>query len=132
MLNSVLPIRRRVFLALAAIALLAILLRPACDLWFAHVGAGAAAADAATLSASAPIERYGDRATQCCVNVSDAHQMAPLQAVSGGVKASGGVAPAALVAILTGIALLARHLHWLRLPPRRPRSFHLRSARILR
>lgn len=130
MLNSALPIRRRVFLALAAIALLAVLLRPACDLWFTHVGAGAT--DAATLAADAPFEHDGDPATQCCVNVSDARQMAPLQAVLGGVKASGGVAPAALVAILTGIALLTRQLHWLRLPPRRSRSFYLRSARILR
>lgn len=132
MLNSALPIRRRVFLALAAIALLAVLLRPACELWFAHVDAGTAAADAATLAANALFEHDSDPAAQCCASVSDADHVAPLQAVSGGVKAFGGVAPAALVAIVAGIAILTRQLHWLRSPPRRPRSFYLRSARILR
>lgn len=132
MLISPLPLRRGAFVALAAIALLAVLLRPACELWFAHVGAGAAAADAATLAANALSEHDSDPAAQCCASVSDADHVAPLQAVSGGVKAFGGVAPAALVAIVAGIAILTRQLHWLRSPPRRPRSFYLRSARILR
>ena len=132
MLNSTLPVRRSALVALAAIALLAVLLRPACDLWFAHVGAGTAAADAATLAANAPFEHDGDPAVQCCASVGDAHHIAPLQAVSGGVEASAGVTPAALVAIVTSTAILARQLRWLLAPPRRPQSFYLRSTRILR
>ena len=132
MLNSPLPVRRRAFVALAAIALMAVLLRPVCELWSAHVGAGVKAADVATLAANAPFEHHGDAAMQCCANVSDTQQVAPLQAVTSGVKAFGGVAPAALVAIVTGIAILTRQLPWLRALPRRPQSFYLRSARILR
>jgi hypothetical protein len=130
MLNSSLPVRRSAFVALAAVALIAVLLRPVCHLWFAPVGAGAAAFGVAALSV--PIEHGGESATQCCANVSDAHQIAPLQVVSSGVGASGEVAPAALLAIVTGIAILTRQLRWLRVPPRRPQSFYLRSARILR
>jgi len=132
MLNSPLPVRRRVFVTLAAIALMAVLLRPVCDLWFAHLGAGSAAAAGATLAASAPFEHDGDAAMQCCANASDTQQVAPLHAVTNGVKAFGEVAPAALVATVTGFAILARQLPWLRAPPRRPQSFYLRSARILR
>jgi hypothetical protein len=132
MLNSSLSIHRSVFVALAAIALMAVLLRPVCELWSAHVGGGAAAASAATLAASAPFAHIGDAAAQCCANVSDAQRIAPWQALSGGAKAFGGVAPAALVAILTGIAILAWQPRWHRAPPRRPESFYLRSARILR
>lgn len=131
MLNGSLPARRHAFPALAAIALLAVLLRPACGLWFAHVGAGTAAA-AATLAANAPFEHDGDLAVQCCASVSDAQPIAPLQAVSGGVQAFAGVGPAALVTIVTSSAILARQLRWLRAPPRRPPSFYLRSARVLR
>ncbi|MDH3319341.1 MAG: hypothetical protein OEO84_06580 [Betaproteobacteria bacterium] len=119
-------------MALAAIALIAVLLRPACELWFAHVGAGAAADDVVTLDTSAPLEHDGDSAMQCCATVSEAQQIAPLQAVSGSMGMAEGVAPAALLVMLVGIALFARQWHWLRAPPRRPRSFYLRSARILR
>lgn len=132
MLNSSLPVRRLVFVTLAAIALMAVLLRPVCDLWFAHFGAGPAAATVATLAASAQFEHDGDAAMQCCANVSDTQQLAPLQAVTNGLKAFGGIAPAVLVAIVTGFAILGRQLPWLRAPPRRPQSFYLRSARILR
>ena len=124
---------RRVFPALAAAALLAVLLRPACEVWFAHFGAGGAPGGALALSADAPIAQSGDhRATQCCADVKDAQQIAPLHVVAGGAKPIGGVAPLALVAVLSGIALITRQPHWLRAPPRRPRSFYLRSARILR
>jgi hypothetical protein len=132
MLSGSLSARRGILVALAAIALVAVVLRPACELWFTHVGAGTAAVDAATFAASATLGHDGDSATQCCANVSDARQLAPLQAASGGVKTFGGVAPAALVAIVIGIAILVRQLGWLRAPPRRPKSFYLRSARILR
>ena len=127
MLNSSLPVHRSVFVALAAIALMAVLLRPVCELWSAHFGAGAAA-----VAAGVPIGHGGDPAAQCCANVSDGQQIAPLQAVAGSMGASAGVAPAALAAMVIGIAMFAGPLHWLRVPLRRPKSFYLRSARILR
>ncbi|MDH4324013.1 MAG: hypothetical protein OEW90_07730 [Betaproteobacteria bacterium] len=128
MLTSALPLPRRVFLALAALALLAVLLRPACEAWFAHVGG--AAAHAATQVAAGPLGHDGD--PHCCANVSDAQRIAPLLALAGGLKAPKGVAPAALGAVIAGIAVSTRQLHWLRAPPRLPTSFYLRSARILR
>lgn len=131
--NSSLSVRRSIFVAFAATALTLVLLRPMCDLWLAHAGAGAAAAPAATFTASAPLEHYGAPAVQCCASsVSDAHHIAPLQAAPGGLKPSQGLAPAALVAVLTSTAMIAQPLHWLRAPPRSPQSFYLRSARILR
>jgi len=128
MLTSASPLPRRAFVALAALALLAILLRPACEAWFAHVGGAAAHADAQVVGG--PLGHEGD--PQCCANVSDAQRMAPLLALPGGLKAPEGVAPAALSAVVAGIAVLTRQLHWLRAPPRLPKSFYLRSARILR
>jgi hypothetical protein len=113
--------------ALAALALVAILLRPACEAWIAHAGA---ATHAASQVVGAPLGHDGD--PQCCANVSDAQQSAPLQAVSGSMGMGGGVAAAALFVMFVGIALFARLWHWRRAPPRRPRSFYLRSARILR
>ena len=132
MLNSSLSVRRSVFVALAATALTLVLPRPMCDLWFAHARAGAAAAPAATFTTSAPLEHPGAPAVQCCASVSDAHQIAPLQAAPGGLQPSQGLAPAALVAVLTSTAIIAQPLHWLRAPPRSPQSFYLRSARTLR
>jgi hypothetical protein len=128
MSTSALPIPRRVFVALAALALLAVLLRPACEAWFAHVGA--AAADAVTQLAGEPVGHEGE--PQCCANVSDAQQIAPLPALSGGLKAPEGIAPAVLAAVVAGITISSRQLRWLRAPPRLPGSFYLRSARILR
>lgn len=128
MLTSALPFRRRVFVTLAALALLAILLRPACEAWFAHVGA--AAGDAVTQITGGALGHHDD--PQCCENVSDAQQIAPLLALPGGLKAPEGLAPAALSAVVTGIVVSSRQLHWLRAPPRLPASFYLRSARIRR
>jgi len=128
MSTSALPHPRRVFVTLAALALLAVLLRPVCEAWFAHMGA--AAANAATQLAGEPIGHEGD--PQCCANVSDAQHIAPLLALSGGLKSPEGIAPAVLAAVVTGIAVSSRQLHWLRAPPRLPESFYLRSARILR
>jgi len=127
MLTSGLPLSRRVFLALAALALLAVLLRPACELWFAHAGVGSPSP-----AAGAPIGHGGNPAVHCCASVSDGQQLAPLQVVSGGLRAPEGGALAALAVVVAGIAVLTRRQHWLRAPPRRPRSFYLRSARILR
>lgn len=128
MLTSALPLPRRFFLTLAALALLAVLLRPACEAWFAHVGA--AAGDAVTQITGGPVGHDDD--PQCCANVSDAQQIAPSPALTGGLNAPEGVAPAALTAVVTAIAVSSRQLHWLRAPPRLPESFYRRSARILR
>lgn len=127
MLTSGLPLSRRVFLVLAALALLAVLLRPACELWSAHADVGSPSP-----AAGAPIGHGGEPADQCCASVSDGQQITPLQVVSGGLRALEGGAPAALAVVIAGIAVLTRRQHWLRAPPRRPRSFYLRSARILR
>jgi len=126
--TSALPLPRRVFLALAALALLAVLLRPACEAWFAH--GGTAAGDAVAQIIGGPLGHDDD--PQCCANISDAQQRAPLLALTGGLKAPVGIAPAALTAVITGIAVSSRQLHWLRAPPPLPKSFYLRSARILR
>jgi len=128
MLTSALPLPRRVFVALSALALIAVLLRPACEAWFAHVGA--AAANEATQLAGEPVGHDGD--PQCCANVSDARQIAPFLALSGGQKAPEGIAPAALATVVADIPISGRRLHWLRAPPRLPVSFYFRSARILR
>jgi hypothetical protein len=128
MLTSALPLPRRFFLALAALALLAVLLRPVCEAWFAHVGA--AAGDAVAQIAGGPLGHDDD--PQCCANVSDAQQIAPSLALTGGLNVPEGVAPTVLAAVATGVAVSSRQLHWLRAPPRPPESFYLRSARILR
>lgn len=128
MLTSALPLPRRVFVTLAALALLAVLLRPACEAWFAHVGA--ASGDAVAQNTGEPPGHDDD--PQCCAHVSDAQQIVPLAALTGDLKAPEGIAPAALAVMVTGIAVSSRQLHWLRAPPRLPESFYLRSARILR
>jgi len=124
--------RRRLFVSLAAIALAALLLRPACELWLAHGGAGVVDSGAASLAAGASLGHEGGSATPCCASFSDSHQMSQLQAVSGRIKALGSVAPAAFLALIAGLVVLTWRPRWLRAPPRSPQSFYLRSARILR
>jgi hypothetical protein len=119
--------RRRIFVALAALALVAVLLQPACEAWLAHAGA---AAGSASQVAGAPFGHDGD--PQCCAIISDIWPVAPLQAASGNWGTASGVTPAALASTVTAVAILTRQLHWLRAPPRRPQSFYLRSARVLR
>ena len=132
MLNSSLPVRRSVFVALALLAVTLVLSRQVCDLWFTHAGAGDAVTHAQAVSASEPVEHGGHPAVQCCASVGDANLIAPLRAALGGPGASQGLAPAALLAVVADTAILARQLHWLRGGPRSPLSFYLRSARILR
>lgn len=132
MLNSSTSARRSVFVVLAAIALMAVLARPMCDLWVAHLGTGATAAHAATPNVMASFSYDGNSAEQCCASISDPHHIVPFEAVSGATKFPQGLGPATFVAVLTATAIVARQLHWLRAPPRSLQSFYLRSARILR
>lgn len=132
MLHKPLSISQGAFLALAVMAAALLLLRPVCDLWFAHAGTGAAPAHTETFAAGAPVEHGSAPAAQCCASASDGKLVAPLQAAPGGPTVSQGFAATALVAVVTGTAALVRELHWLRAPPRNPQSFYLRSTRIAR
>jgi len=130
MWNRLPPVSRSLFVALAAIAVALVLLRPACGLWSSHhLGAGASVAGA--LAAGTPDEN-SDTSAQCCVSVSDPNLTAPLQAAPGGLQASQGFAAVAFFTILAIATTLARQLQRLRAPPRSPQSYYLRSARILR
>ncbi len=117
-------------LALVAVTLLS--LRSVCEQWFTHLGGVAAATQSATLAAHAPVQHDLDATADCCATATDPNAVAPLQAAIAGLQLSQGLAPAALVAILTGSTIFTRQPHRLRAPPRSPQSFYLRSARILR
>ena len=108
------------------------MLRPVCELWFAHVGAGATHSRAESFAFTAPVEYSGAPAVQCCASASDPNLVAPLHVALAGPDASHPFAPPALVAVVTGAVVLARQLHWLRAPPRTPQSFYVRSTRIAR
>lgn len=127
MLTRGLPRSRRVFLALAALALLTVLVRPACELLLTHGGIGSAFP-----AAGVSIGHGGEPAVHCCVSVSDGQPITQLQVLSGGPRAPEKGASAAPAAVIAGIALLPRQVRWLRAQLRRPQSFYLRSARILR
>jgi len=132
MLHKRWSIPRGALAALALVAAALLLLRPACDLRFAHAGAGAAPTHARTFAVSAPIEHGGAPAEQCCASAGYTNLVAPLQAAPGGPVGSQGLVPAALFAVVAGTAMLARQSRWLRAPPRSPQSFYLRSTRIVR
>jgi len=132
MLHKRWSIPRGALAALALVAVALLLLRPACDLRFAHAGAGAAPTHAQTFAVSAPIEHGGAPAEQCCASAGYTNLVAPLHAASGAQEGSQGLVPAALVAVVAGTAILSRQSQWLRAPPRSPQSFYLRSTRITR
>lgn len=112
-------------MALAAMALAFVLLRPVCELWFGHANLGGAAFGTASVPGA-------DHQAQCCSSVSDGNLTASLTAALGGAERSPGFAAAAPLAFVFGIPVLARQLHSLRAPPPGPSSYYLRSARILR
>ena len=129
MTSRVTPVGRNLFAVLAVLAVALVLLRPACELWFSHVGAIAGQAQSEML---APVAGQGDADVPCCATVSDPSSTFPLQAAPGNVQATQGLALAGFFVVPTGIALALRPSRWLRAPPRTPQSFYLRSARILR
>ncbi len=132
MLHNALSVPRKVFVALALVAAALLLLRPVCGQWIAQAGAGAGSAHAGAFAVGAPIDHGGAPAAQCCANAGDSNLIAPLQAAPAAPEASQGIAPAALLAIVAGTAILSRQSQWLRAPPRSPQSFYLRSTRIVR
>lgn len=130
MWNRLLSVGRNLFLALAAIAVALVLLRPACGLWSAHhLGVGAPVAGVHAVGAP---EENGDGSAQCCTSVSDPNWAVPMQAAAGGLHTSQGFAAAAFFTVLATSLTLARQLQRLRAPPDSPKSYYLRSARILR
>lgn len=118
-------------MALAAIALAFILLRPVCEIWFGHANRGGAALG--TQMALGTASAHGaDDSVQCCSSVSDGNPAASLTATLGGAERSPGFTPAAPLTFVIGTSIIARQLHSLRAPPPGQSSFYLRSARILR
>jgi hypothetical protein len=118
---------RSFFVALAAIAVSFVLLRPACALWSSHdSGAGAAAA----ASSIGMPQDHGGSSVQCCASVSEPNIGAVLNAVAQALEdLPGGPVASALV---VGHALPSAYAHRLWAPPPNPRSYYVRSARILR
>ena len=119
---------RGLLVALAAITVMFVLLRPACALWNSHhSGAGA------PLAAGFPVDgshASGEPSAQCCATVSDPSLGAVLHAANDVLD--GSTATVASFAVFAGSALLGRALQRLRAPPPNPRSYYVRSARILR
>ena len=120
------------FVALAAIALAFVLLRPVCELWFGHASPGGAGALGTQTVLGTASAHSGGGSVQCCASVSDGNLAASLTAALGGSDRSPGFTPVAPIAFVIGISAVARQLHSLRSPPPIPSSFYLRSARILR
>lgn len=120
---------RSLFATLALVAVALVLLRPACELWFSHVGAIAGQAQSEMLATAAG---HSDIDVRCCATVSDPSSTFPLQVAPGSVQATQGSSLAGFFVVATGTALALWQPHWLRAPPRTPQSFYLRSTRILR
>ena len=128
MSNRLNCVSRSLLVALAAIAVVFVLLRPACALWNSHhSGAGAPLAGAFSMDGS---HASGESSTQCCATVSDPSLGAVLHVANEVLD--GSTAAAVPFAVFTGTALLGRQLLRLRAPPPHPRSYYVRSARILR
>lgn len=129
MTNRITPAKRNLFVALVVLAVALVLLRPACELWFSHIGAIAGQAQSEML---APLAGHGGIDAQCCASVSDPGSTFPLQAAPGNSQATHGLPLTGFLVAAAGTALALSRPHWLRAPPRTPQSFYLRSARILR
>jgi len=127
-----LSVPREMFLALALIAAAFLLLRPACELWFAHVGADAAWAYSDAVALGAPNADGSASTVQCCANVSAGDFVLPLLALTGSSQLKQGFPVATLAAVASVGATAVRKLQWLRAPPRSLRSFYVRSSRIAR
>ena len=124
------PAGRNLFAVLAVLAVALVLLRPACELWFSHVGAVAGTVQDGLLAASAG---HGDAEVPCCATVSDPNSTTPLQAGLGNAtQFPQGLAAASFFIVAAGTAALLWQPRWLRAPPHTPQSFYLRSTRILR
>jgi len=115
------------FVALAAIAVAFVLLRPACALGSWHRSAASAATTAYSIGVP---HDHGGSSVQCCASVSEPNFGAVLNAGAQALEeASAGIV---LSALAVGSALLGAHAHRLRAPPPIPRSYYVRSARLLR
>ena len=112
--------------ALAAIAVTFVLLRPACVLWSSHHSAASGAA------AAYSIGMPGDHGSsvQCCASASDPGFGVLLNALAQALEQS--PAGAVSYAVVVGRALLDSQAHRLRSPPPHPYSYYVRSARLLR
>jgi hypothetical protein len=131
MLNRAPSARSGLFIALAAVAVTFVLLRPVCEAWFGHAGAAAATGHVRALVFGVP-DAPGDMPLECCASVSVSNTAAaPLPAATD-LPSSLGLALAALVTVFAVSANFAPPMQWRRAPPPTPRSFYLRSARILR
>lgn len=127
-----LSVGQEMFFALALIAAAFLLLRPACELWFAHIGAHAASAYTEAAVLSAPNGDGSASTVRCCASVSAGDFVLPLLALAGSSQAKQGFLAATLAAVAAVGATAVRRLQWLRAPPRSLRSFYLRSSRIAR
>lgn len=123
---------RSAFLVLALLAATLLSLRSVCDLWFAHFANASVAVRAEVHDSGTMPHHAVDPAVQCCVSLDNPDLSAPLEVASSGIQFPQGPVPAVLSAVVIGTAFFARAPHWLRVPPRSPQSFYLRSARILR
>lgn len=119
---------RGAFLALAAAALAITLLRPGCELGFAHAGGVNPATVAVANTTVGPAGTEGP-AMQCCAGVT-APARESIVLAAAGWPMSPGVASLALFFLVP--AQISRRSGPRIPPPRGSRSFYLRSARILR
>jgi hypothetical protein len=131
MLNRLPSARRGLFVVLAAVAVAFVLVRPVCEAWFGHAGAGTAAAHELRLAAGAP-EDAGGLTLECCASIGAPSTAAASPPAGSDLPASLGLALAALLFVPAIGASFAPSVRLHRPPPPAPQSFYLRSARILR
>ncbi len=123
---------RRVLATIIMAAAALMLIRPVCELW--HAGGAANASELLTASTSDETAGASEHvALPCCPDAGDRGVISVVQAAAfGNPFDSVPLAPpfVPIAAILVTFALQA--IPWRRALPRTPRSFYLRSARILR